>query len=51
MPESEISKIKTKLHNTCEKYCNIYATAKIHKLPLNGDVDDIPLQLIVPLRN
>ena len=46
MPESEISKIKTKLHNTCEKYCNIYATAKIHKLPLK-----IPLQPIVPLRH
>ena len=32
MPETEISKIKTKLCNTCEKYCNIklpYAQRKI----------------------
>ena len=32
MPETEISKIKTKLRNTCEKYCNIkvpYAQRKI----------------------
>ena len=32
MPETEISKIKTKLRNTCEKYCNIkvpYAKRKI----------------------
>ena len=32
MPETEISKIKTKLRNTCEKYCNIkvpYSQRKI----------------------
>ena len=32
MPETEISKIKTKLRNTCEKYCKIklpYAYRKI----------------------
>ena len=51
MPDSEINKFKTKLCNTCEKYCNIYATAKIHKLLLNGNVVDIPLQPTVPLRH
>ena len=105
MPESEVSKIKTKLRNTCGKYSNLkvlyrhrkivlalsknenivilkqennnvqrslrklksklssyeykklyptgscpgkfYGTAKLHKLPVNGKIDDLPIRPIV----
>ena len=105
MPDSEVSKIKTKLRNTCEKYSKLkvlyrhrkivlalsknenivilkqennnvqrslrklksklssyeykklyptgscpgkfYGTAKLHELPANGKIDDLPIRPIV----
>ena len=42
MPETKISKIKTKLHNTCEKYCNIKIPYSQRKITSNlSKWDDI----------
>ena len=35
MPENEISKVKTKLRNTCEKYCHVKVPYKQKKIISN----------------
>ena len=35
MPENEISQVKTKLRNTCEKYCHVKVTYKQWKIISN----------------